>query len=93
MERTETHPRNAILMLWAGAMIGMLIAAVLSFQVLAFFLIVIIFFYFLTLFKLYKCWRHFKYSGGFFLGISAAAIAVIFTIAHFAHVFMEMMLP
>ena len=82
MEVTDKHPRNALLKLWAGAMTGFFVLFLFSYQVLFFITVPLLAFYLIALFKIFKCWRNFKYKGLPFWLMSIGTLAVLFVIAH-----------
>lgn len=62
LEVTDKHPKDSLLKLWAGTMVGMFIFMLLSYQVFSLVMIVFIAFYLIALFRIAKCWKEFKYN-------------------------------
>lgn len=85
LEITDKHPKDSLLMLWAGTMVGMLIFFILSYHVFALFMVPILAFYVIALFRIHKCWRSFRYSSIRFWIMTIVAIAVSIGISMFVH--------
>ncbi len=78
LEVNDKHPKDSLLKLWAGTMVGMFIFMLFAYQVFALVMIPFIAFYVIALVRVYKCWKSFKYSGVTFWLMSAGAIVVLF---------------
>lgn len=81
LEVTDKHPKDSLMKLWAGAMVGMFIFFLLSYQFFAFIMIPFMAFYLIALFRIYKCWKSFKYSGVQFWSVSAITLVLLFAIS------------
>ncbi len=81
LEVTDKHPKDSLMKLWAGTMVGMFIFFLLSYQVLALVTLPFLAFYLIGLFRIFKCWRGFKYNGVQFWLMSIAAMAVLFILS------------
>ena len=78
----EKHPKDSLIMLWLGTMVGFAVLFGLSYQVLFIITIPFMAFYFMALFRIFKAWKTFHYNtvafwlmtiGGL---IAAAAIGI-----------------
>jgi hypothetical protein len=74
LEITDKHPKDSLLKLWAGTIVGLFILMLCCYQVFALVMVPFIAFYLIALFRIYKCWKEFKYSKGTFWGMSVVAI-------------------
>ena len=81
LEVNEKHPKDSLLKLWAGTMVGMFIFFLLSYQVLALATLPFLAFYLIALVRIGKCWKSFKYSAATFWLMSIAAMIVLFALA------------
>ena len=81
LEVTDKHPKDSLMKLWAGTMVGMFIFFLLSYQVLALVTLPFLAFYLIGLFRIFKCWKGFKYNGVQFWLMSIAAMAVLFILS------------
>lgn len=81
LEITDKHPKDSLLKLLAGTLIGMFIFFLLSYQVFALVMIPFLAFYVIALFRVYKCWKSFNYSTLTFWEMSIAGICVAFALA------------
>lgn len=82
LEVTDKHPKDSLLKLWAGTMLGMFVFFLLAYQVFAFVMIPFIAFYIIALVRVYKCWKSFRYSSAQFLGMSFVAIVILYALSH-----------
>ena len=81
LEVNEKHPKDSLMKLWAGTMVGMFIFFLLSYQVLALATLPFLAFYLIALVRIGKCWKSFKYSVATFWLMSIAAMVVLFALA------------
>ena len=81
MEINEKHPKDSLMLSWAGCMTGLFILFMLAYKVFALITIPFIFFYIMALVKMGKCWKSFKYSGAAFVFMTIAATVVLFAAA------------
>ena len=81
LEVTDKHPKDSLMKLWACPMVGMFIFFLLSYQVLALVTLPFLAFYLIGLFRIFKCWKGFKYNGVQFWLMSIAAMAVLFILS------------
>lgn len=81
LEVTDKHPKDSLMKLWAGTMVGMFIFFLLAYQVFALVMIPFIAFYLIALVRIYKCWTSFKYNPVSFWIMSIAAMGVLFALA------------
>lgn len=81
LEVTDKHPKDSLMKLWAGTMVGMFIFFLLSYQVLALVTLPFLAFYLMGLFRIFKCWKSFKYNGVQFWLMSIGAAALLFVLS------------
>jgi hypothetical protein len=81
LEVTDKHPKDSLLKLWAGTMIGMFIFMLMAYQVFALVVIPFLAFYIIALVRIYKCWKSFKYNGMTFWLMSVGAMGVLFALS------------
>lgn len=81
MEVTDKHPKDSLMKLWAGTMVGMFVLFCLSYQYVAFVMIPFMAFYLIALFRIGKCWKNFKYNGFKFWGMSILALVLLFALS------------
>lgn len=62
LEVTQDHPRDSLDKLWFGAMAGIFIFMLFSYQILALVTLPFICFYLVAVVRIGKCWKSFKYS-------------------------------
>ena len=80
-EVTDTHPKDSLMKLWGGTMVGMLILFVCSYSYFSFVMLPFMAFYLVALFRISKCWKSFKYNAVQFWGMSIAALIIIFALS------------
>lgn len=80
-EVTDTHPKDSLMKLWGGTMVGMLILFVCSYSYFSFVMLPFMAFYLVALFRISKCWKSFKYNVAQFWGMSIAALIIIFALS------------
>ena len=78
LEVNDKHPKDSLLKLWAGTMVGMFIFMLFSYQFLTFVMIPFMAFYLIALVRVYKCWKSFKYNPVTFWLMSIGALIVLF---------------
>ncbi len=81
LEVTDKHPKDSLMKLWAGTMLGMFIFFILSYQIMALVTLPFLAFYLMALVRIYKCWTSFKYSGTQFFVMSVIGIVVLLAVA------------
>ena len=81
LEVTDKHPKDSLLKLWAGTMVGIFIFFMLTYQILAVVTLPFIAFYIIGLFRIFKCWKSFKYNAVQFWLMSIGAMAALFLIS------------
>ena len=64
---TDKHPKDSLLKLWAGTMVGFAVLFGLSYQVLFIITVPFMAFYFMALVRIFKAWKTFRYKGVTFL--------------------------
>nr|WP_297705875.1 hypothetical protein [uncultured Butyrivibrio sp.] len=89
LEVTDKHPKDSLLKLWAGTMVGMFVFMIFAYQVFALVMIPFIAFYLIALFRIYKCWKNFKYNGATFWLMSVGAIGVLFALSRVVQLVLE----
>lgn len=89
LEVTDKHPKDSLLKLWAGTMVGMFVFMIFAYQVFALVMIPFIAFYLIALFRIYKCWKNFKYNGATFWLMSVGAISVLFALSRVVQLVLE----
>jgi len=80
-EVTDTHPKDSLMKLWGGTMVGMLILFVCSYSYFSFVMLPFMAFYLVALFRISKCWKSFKYNVVQFWEMSIAALIIIFALS------------
>lgn len=88
---TDKHPKDSLIMLWAGTMVGFAVLFGLSYQVLFIITIPFMAFYFMALMRIFKAWKTFHYNAATFWlmtvgGLIAAAgvgVGARFLILHY----------
>lgn len=91
LEITDKHPKDALLLSWAGIMVGLLIFMVFSYKIFAFITLPIMAFYVVALFRVAGSWKHFHYSPVKFWLMTAGALVVCAGLAVGAHYLFEFM--
>ena len=84
LEVNEKHPKDSLIKLWAGTMVGIFIFLLLSYQVFALVMVPFLIFYVIALFRIFKCWKGFKYKAAPFCAASILTISVMVVLSHFA---------
>ena len=62
----DKHPKDSLIMLWLGTMVGFAVLFGLSYQVLFIITIPFMAFYLMALFRIFKAWKTFHYSAATF---------------------------
>ena len=91
-EVTDKHPKDSLMKLWAGTMVGMFVFFLASYQYLAFVMIPFMAFYFIALFRIGKCWKNFKYNSAQFWGMSIVTLIILFALSRGVQLCVEMFL-
>ena len=86
MEVNEKHPKDSLMKLWAGTMVGMFIFFLAGYHLVILCALPFLFFYLLALVRIGKCWKSFGYSAGKFWLISIPLIVAMFVVAQLLHV-------
>ncbi len=81
LEVTDKHPKDSLLKLWAGAMTGILIFFIFSYQILFLVTIPFIVFYFIAIFRIAACWISFKYSATQFWLMTILSVPALFAVS------------
>ena len=89
LEITDKHPKDSLLKLWAGTMVGITICFFLCYQVFILAAVPFIVFYLIALFRIFKCWKGFKYNSAQFWLMSLAAMSVAFAITRVVYFFVD----
>lgn len=88
LEITDKHPKDSLMLLFAGTMTAFFVLFVLSYQVAILATVPFMAFYLVALLRIGKAWKTFKYNGTQFVLMSIGCLAVLFAIAmtiqHFA---------
>jgi hypothetical protein len=92
LEVTDKHPKDSLLKLWAGTMLGMGVFFLFSYQFFAFVMVPFIAFYLIALVRVYKCWKSFNYSPVQFWGMSVVAIVILFVLSRVLQYFVGVIL-
>lgn len=92
LEVTDKHPKDSLLKLWAGTMVGFFIFFLIAYQILALVAVPFVAFYLIALFRIAKCWKSFKYSSLQFWGMSITAILVLFALSRVLQMAIDKML-
>ena len=78
LEVTDKHPKDSLMKLWAGTMVGLFVFMLLSYQFFSLVMIPFYAFYLIALVRIFKCWKSFKYSAAQFWLMSIVALVVLF---------------
>lgn len=81
LEITDKHPKDSLMKLWAGTMVGLFMFFILSYHVFALFMIPIMAFYIIALVRIHKCWRSFHYNSVTFWLMSIVTMAASFALS------------
>ena len=81
LEITDKHPKDSLLKLLAGSLIGMFLFFLFSYQVFALVMVPFIAFYIIALFRIYKCWKSFNYNCIAYWLMSISGIGIAFAAA------------
>ena len=81
LEVTDKHPKDSLLKLWAGTMVGFFIFFVFSYQFLAIVTLPFMAFYLIALIRVFKCWKSFNYNALSFWAMSIASLAALFALS------------
>ena len=81
LEVTPKHPKDSLLKLWAGTMVGIFIFMLLCYQVFTLVMIPFIAFYVIALVRISSCWKSFKYNLVEFWAMSVVALGVLFALS------------
>ena len=84
LEVNEKHPKDSLMKLWAGTMLGFFIFMLLSYKLLALVMIPFFAFYILALVRIYKCWKGFKYNGLQYWAMSLVTLIAVFALSRVA---------
>ena len=76
LEVTDKHPKDSLMKLWLGAMIGIFAFVLFSYQILAIVTLPFICFYFIALVRVGKCWKGFKYNTGTYWAMTVVSLIV-----------------
>ena len=89
LEVTDKHPKDSLLKLWAGAMVGIFVFFVLSYQILFLVTIPFLAFYMIALFRIGGCWKSFKYSAAKFWSMTIFTIIALFAVSRVVQFLIE----
>lgn len=92
LEVTDKHPKDSLLKLWAGTMVGLFIFFLIAYQILALVAVPFVAFYLIALVRIAKCWKSFKYSSLQFWGMSITTIVVLFALSRVLQMAIDKML-
>ena len=81
IEVSDKHPKDSLMKLWAGAMVGMFVLFIFSYQYISFVMLPFMAFYVVALFRIAKCWKSFNYNSAKFWGMSIAALIALFALS------------
>ena len=82
MEINEKHPKDSLMLEWAGCMTGLFIVFLFVYEAFALITIPFIAFYIMALVKMGKCWKSFNYKTSVFVLMTVATAAVAFGAAY-----------
>ena len=89
LEVTDKHPKDSLLKLWAGAMTGIFVFFVLSYQILFLITIPFLAFYLIALFRIAGCWKSFKYSAAKFWSMTIFTVIALFAVSRVVQFLIE----
>ena len=89
LEVTDKHPKDSLLKLWLGAMVGIGVCLLLCYKVFIVIAIPFLVFYLIALFRIHKCWKGFKYSSLQFWLMSITAMTVVFVLTRVFYYFID----
>ncbi len=81
LEVTDKHPKDSLLKLWAGTMLGFFLFFVLSYQYLTFVMLPFMAFYLIALIRVAKCWKSFNYNTTTFWLMSVVSLGGLFALS------------
>ena len=81
LEVTDKHPKDSLIKLWAGTIIGFFFLMVFSYKLLILAMIPFYAFYILALVRVYKCWKGFKYNKVQYWLVSIVSLIAAFALA------------
>lgn len=81
LEVTDKHPKDSLMKLWAGTIVGFFIFMLFSYKLLALAMLPFFAFYVLALVRVYKCWKGFKYNGVQYWLMSIGALIAAFALS------------
>lgn len=73
-EYNGKHPKEELMSMWVNIMVVFLVLFTFTYSILISVTGVFFFFYFYVLVQLYGAWKQFKYSKGYFWGITAVGM-------------------
>ena len=85
LEVTDKHPKDSLLLLWAGAMCGVFLFFIAAYQILAFVTIPFLAFYLLALIRIGKAWKGYHYSMAQYLLMSIGTVIALFAVSKVIH--------
>ncbi len=74
LEVTDKHPKDSLMLLWGGTLLGLFIFFALSYQLFIVITLPIIVFYVIALIRIFKCWSSVGYSKSKFWLMTIPAI-------------------
>ncbi len=89
LEVTDKHPKDSLLKLWAGTMLGFFAFFMLSYQILALVTLPFIAFYLIALVRIAKCWKSFNYNTVSFWCMSVVSLAGLFALSRVVQFVLE----
>ncbi len=92
LEVTDKHPKDSLLKLWAGAMVGVFLFFVLSYQILFLITIPFLVFYLIALFRIGSCWKSFKYSAAKYWTMTICTMTALFAFSRIVQFLIEKLL-
>ena len=81
LEITDKHPKDSLLKMWAGAMLGFFVLFMLSYQILLIISVPFMVFYLLAVIRIGKAWKGFKYNNTHYILMTVFTLLGLFAIA------------
>ena len=81
LEVNEKHPRDSLMVLWAGTMVGFFIFFLFSYQITYLVTLPFMIFYFIAITRIFSAWKSFNYKAAPYWLMTVAALICEFAIA------------
>ena len=93
LEVNEKHPKDSLMVLWAGTMTGLFIFFLFSYQITYLVTLPFMIFYFIAVTRIFSAWKSFRYSAVPYWLMTVTALICEFVIAMvLQHLFVKLIL-